>query len=546
MKKTIVRFFKENGIIASLAFIIVLVVINSIVSILERQAARKYEITTLEVATVKSGLTLINTHVNLSDMSFRGYYIIEDPQLLHPFTEQVLVEYKANYDLLYEILKRQGFDASKVPPVKEKVGEYMELINQLVSLRKQQRLDEIVEIIKTDPGYEVWKVYSKFVTEATVFENELEASVLKEYENISEIAFYVQLLLLLIGIPTLFITLFRIQKNNRVIQKLFYSIEESNKKYIFNAKEEGVESDQKMIIENLIKNLKKISSFVKGITSGDYSVAWDGLTDKNKAANQENIVGDLVNMREQMKMVKEQDERRLWVTEGISNFSEIVRSHQHDITELSNEVISNLVRYVKANQGGIFILNDSEEGKHFLELKACYAYQRKKHLEKRIEIGQGLIGQAYLEEEAIYLKEIPEDYVAITSGLGEANPRVLIVMPLMFNEKIEAVIEIASFNELEKHEIEFMQKVGEYVASAIASVKVNERTQMLLESTQEQAEQMRAQEEEMRQNMEELQATQEEVQRRTHEYQELIESNAKEIESLKSQLKKQTAGSSKG
>src|SRR5690606_32584770 len=156
-------------------------------------------------------------------------------------------------------------------------------------------------------------------------------------------------------------------------------------------------------------------------------------------------------------------------------------------------------------------------------LEACYAYERKKFLEKRIEFGEGLIGQAYLEKDIIYMTEIPERYVSISSGLGNANPRSDIIIPLISNDTIEAVIEIASFQKMEKHEIEFMQKVGEYVASAIAAVKVNQRTKALLQSTQEQAEEMRSQEEEMRQNMEELQATQEEVQRRTQEYQKVIE-----------------------
>src|SRR5690606_8919662 len=184
-----------------------------------------------------------------------------------------------------------------------------------------------------------------------------------------------------------------------------------------------------------------------------------------------------------------------------------------------------------------FVINDTED-ESFLELRACYAYQKKKYLEKRISIGQGLVGQAYLEEGIIYLTTIPDNYIAITSGLGEGNPKSLIVIPLKYNDKIEAVIEIASFNKMEKHEIEIRQKVGEYIASAISAVKTNERTKALLLSTQEQAEEMRSQEEEMRQNMEELQATQEEVQRRTQEYQDRIESNEEEIVVLKSKLKK--------
>ena len=85
---------------------------------------------------------------------------------------------------------------------------------------------------------------------------------------------------------------------------------------------------------------------------------------------------------------------------------------------------------------------------------------------------------------------------------------------MIYNEQIQAIIEMASFKTYEKHEIEFLEKAGEYIASAIATAKNNERTKLMVEQLQSQAEEMRAQEEELRQNMEELEATQEEMRRK--------------------------------
>jgi PAS domain-containing protein len=120
-----------------------------------------------------------------------------------------------------------------------------------------------------------------------------------------------------------------------------------------------------------------------------------------------------------------------------------------------------------------------------------------------------LAGQAFLEKGLIQLKQVPVDYIRITSGLGEALPRELIISPLMSNGEVYGVVEIASFRSQEAHQIEFLKKVSEELAVIIQSTRVKVKTQQLLHASQQQTEEMRAQEEEMRQNMEELQATQE-------------------------------------
>ena len=117
---------------------------------------------------------------------------------------------------------------------------------------------------------------------------------------------------------------------------------------------------------------------------------------------------------------------------------------------------------------------------------------------------------------------MPEEYIRITSGLGDANPRALLLFPLKVDKEAYGIIELASFREYEQHEIEFVEKLGESIAATLASVRGTQKNRQLIEQFQEQTEQMRAQEEEMRQNMEELEATQEELKRREREYQDKI------------------------
>jgi GAF domain-containing protein len=186
-------------------------------------------------------------------------------------------------------------------------------------------------------------------------------------------------------------------------------------------------------------------------------------------------------------------------------------------------MIKHLTDYVNANQGGVFILNENDKTNPHLELISCYAYERKKYQNKIVEIGEGLVGQAYLEKETIYITDIPKDYIQITSGLGGAAPVCILIVPIKNNNSVEGVLEIASFNVFQEHEVAFIEKLAENIASALSNLKTNEKTKTLLHESQVQGEQLRSQEEEMRQNMEELSATQEQMISKEKEYIRIID-----------------------
>ena len=225
----------------------------------------------------------------------------------------------------------------------------------------------------------------------------------------------------------------------------------------------------------------------------------------------------LVEMHDKIINYNDQERKRNWVVEGVARFSEILRQNYENEFDMGFDIISAIVRYVDCNQGGFFIVNEDEEGKPFLELTASYAYDGRKYTEKSIYPGQGLLGQSMLERETTYITKVPDQYINITSGLGEATPRNLIIIPLLLNEEYCGAIELASFSTLEDYQIEFLEKVGENIAAYVSSRKINANTQKLLQQSQTLTEELRSREEEMRQNLEELSATQEEMQRKQTE-----------------------------
>jgi PAS domain S-box-containing protein len=280
----------------------------------------------------------------------------------------------------------------------------------------------------------------------------------------------------------------------------------------------------KLIIEHYSSNEKNAATLIHNIRNGKM--------DLNVKGDNE-LIRSLVDLRTHIATMLEKEKQRNWVSQGVANFGATLRKQTGDANSLYDHIICDIVRYLGINQGGLFLVN---ENKTKLELKACYAYDRKKFQEKEIEFGQGLVGQVYLEKETLLLKQIPQNYLNIRSGLGSAEPAFIVIVPFKLNDEVECIVELASFEPFEPYHIEFLEKLGESVAATISSIKINSHTKKLLYESQNAAEQLRAQEEELRQNMEELEATQEEMRRKETEMVRLMDKMADSEKALKENL----------
>ena len=271
-------------------------------------------------------------------------------------------------------------------------------------------------------------------------------------------------------------------------------------------------------VDEMIRYSKRNATFASKIGEGKLDIEHKVESEKDEIGNALLRMQDaLLIARKEEEKYKIEEDKRKWATKGFAEFGEILRQNNDDIEAFSISILENLINYTNSNQGGLFIYNDSDEDNPILELVASYAYNRRKYLNKEIKLGEGLVGTCAIEKDVIYLTDVPEDYIEITSGLGDAPPRNIILVPLKVEDKLFGVIELASFEYYEDYQQEFIVKLAESIASSLSSTKINIMTAQLLGQAQQQQEEMKAQEEELRQNMEEMLATQEEAARREAE-----------------------------
>ncbi|PIY09161.1 MAG: hypothetical protein COZ18_08540 [Flexibacter sp. CG_4_10_14_3_um_filter_32_15] len=221
-------------------------------------------------------------------------------------------------------------------------------------------------------------------------------------------------------------------------------------------------------------------------------------------------------MKISLEEVAKTEQERNWQNQGVVEMGQVIRKQTEDMQVLCDELLSNLVKYIDAQQGAIFL--PAHQGKT-LVLRSAYAYGRKKFVEKEIRSDEGILGEVFQDAERVFMTDIPSDYTQISAGLGEAKPNCVLVVPLEAQEKVLGVLEIASFEILTEVEIRLVERTAEILAASISSVANAEKMKNLLEKSNYSAQQMSAQEEELRQNTEELMATREELERQLVEIQ---------------------------
>lgn len=269
-------------------------------------------------------------------------------------------------------------------------------------------------------------------------------------------------------------------------------------------------------LETHVSNLKNLAAFSR-------AMAGDDFTGKYKKLGREDELGDalnqlkisLMNSREEGEARRQEEENRTWTAQGLARFSTLFREVEDNLQELSTLLMKELVAYTEADMGALFITLETEvEEEPYLELTGSYAFDREKQIHRSFKIGEGLVGRAALEKELIYVTELPSDYLKIRSGLGEDRPSSILLVPVVLDQQVLGVMELASLGEMPSHQIEFVRQLADALASTLAKVKANLQNRSLFDQTKKQAEALSSQEKVFKQKMEQLEEAIESAQRK--------------------------------
>src|SRR5438093_2446544 len=284
---------------------------------------------------------------------------------------------------------------------------------------------------------------------------------------------------------------------------------------------------------NLTTQVRAIADVATAVTEGDLSRSIDVEALGEVAALKDNINVMIRTLRDTTEKNTAQD----WLKTNLARFTQLLQGRR-DLITVSRVILSELAPIMQA-QHGVFYVNEGN-GEPDLKLLASYAYTERRHLANRFKAGEGLVGQCALERQPIVINDVPGDYVRISSGLGEAKPLSIVVLPVLFEGEVKAVIELASFHRFSDVHLSFLNQLTESIGIVLNTIAATMRTEELLKQSQllaneltagqreltetnarleQQARSLQASEERLRQQQDDLQQTNEELEQQQEELQ---------------------------
>lgn len=271
--------------------------------------------------------------------------------------------------------------------------------------------------------------------------------------------------------------------------------------------------------EERIKSLETSLDWIMHISEGELTHTNDQVLYGIAGGNR------LIEMKNKLVQAKNLEEKEKFGNLGLAQIAELVSDHEYDMDDLAQKVLHQILVYFDAQQGTLYLLEQTDEGEK-LVLKSAYACNPAKHNRDILDMNEGFVGQALQARMVLQMDNIPESFFHIETGLGNMKPRTVLAVPIQTNEDAVGVMEIALLNPIEPYKIELLEKIAENIASSILGIKFNNTTAHLLYESRELAARLQAQEANIREHL--------------HDYEEQLATKEREIEELKKALAEKT------
>src|SRR2546428_5214786 len=249
----------------------------------------------------------------------------------------------------------------------------------------------------------------------------------------------------------------------------------------------------------LTTQVRAIADVATAVTKGDLTRSIGVEASGEVAVLKDNINEMIRNLKETTEKNTEQD----WLKTNLARFARMLQG-QRDPMTVSKMILSELAPLVSAEHGVFYGMVAANGNEARLVFQAGYAYKSRKTVPPEFRIGEGLVGQCALEKKRILVTDVPSDYVRITSGLGDASPLNIIVLPVLFEGEVRAVIELASFQRFNQTHQDFLDQLTESIGIVLNNIDANSRTEELLKQSQSLANELQSQQDQLQRTNDEL------------------------------------------
>ncbi|OUL27987.1 response regulator [Nostoc sp. 106C] len=426
----------------------------------------------------------------------RGYIITGSKPYLEPY-QTAIKSIDQPIKQLRSLTSDNPNQQRRLDMLEPLITERINIMQRVIDLRESQGFDAAQKVVLQNEGKRLMDRIRNLTEEMTTEERQL----LDKRSRKAKIAAGETLATIAYGIPTSFI----------LIALIGY-----------------------LLSRNISKPLGQISRVAKKIADGDLSANLPNTERQDEVGLLTRSFNQMiVNLRE----TQQKNEEENWLKSNLADFSHLLQGRRN-LATVTQLLLSRLAPLVRA-QHGVFYVMDALDNQPVLKLLASYAYSERKNLANQFRLGEGLVGQCALERQRILLTQVPKDYILIHSGLGEASPLNIVVLPVLFEKQVIAVIELASFQDFNKLHLIFLEQVSEVIGIALNAINADMLTQQLLQQSQTLTEQLQNQQEELKHSnllLQEQAQELEESQLLLKQQQEELQQSNEELQTLNEEL----------